>query len=287
MGGGPTPIAGRSVSPVRSAPAAPLRVVQWTTRNAARQTVRAVLARPDLHLVGASVGSEAKIGADLAELCDLPRSTGVVATNDAGALVGLKPDCIIYTPLHPRVDELITMLGHGVNVVTSSEFLTGSRVAPADRGATMDDLGWGRPDRDRTHRADVERSTAVFAEGVEVLARICGLDVRWEALIGDQPVIECRQRWVMCRSLRPAWTVEHGYVVEISGDPNIKVKLDIWPDTDDLAALTTRDIYDIGMRITGVPLVNAIRSVCAAAPGIPTYADLPVVSTRLVPPSRT
>ena len=30
----------------------PLRVVQWTTGNVARQTVRAVLARDDLELVG-------------------------------------------------------------------------------------------------------------------------------------------------------------------------------------------------------------------------------------------
>jgi hypothetical protein len=346
-------------------------VVQWTTGNVARQTVRAVLARTDLQLVGAYAHSEAKDGEDVAELCGLTEPTGVLATRDAGALVDLDPDCVIYTPLHPEVDELVAILGHGINVVTSSEFLTGSGLDPADRAAieraarsgeasifgsgmnpgyaqllaaigagisigvrhvrltesvdvslfagdaNMDDLGWGRPEGDPSHPADVERATAVFAEGVEVLARVLGLeayelrctvefataekdldlpgrpiasgtvagiDVRWEALVDEHPRIESHQRWVMSRSLRPAWTVEHGYVVEVAGDPNVKLKLDIWPDVDDPAALTSEDIRAIGMRITGVPLVNAIPGVCAAGPGIRTYADLPTVSTRLTTP---
>jgi hypothetical protein len=350
-----------------------LRVIQWTTGNVARQTVRAVMARPDLQLVGVYAHSEEKAGKDVAELCGLPEATGVRATTDVAGLVALVPDCVIYTPLHPDVEELTEILRRGINVVTSSEFLTGSGLDPADRatiaraaetgGATifgsgmnpgyaallasvsaglsigvrhirltesvdvslfagdanMDDLGWGRPEGDPTHPADVERATAVFAEGVEVLARIVGLDpdelrctvefaiaekdldlpgrpiargtvagidVRWEALVGGHPMIESHQRWVMSRSIRPAWTVEHGYVVEVAGDPSIKVKLDIWPDVDDLGALTLEDIHAIGMRITGLPLVNAIPSVCAADPGIRTYADLPTVSTRLTPPPR-
>ena len=345
-------------------------MVQWTTGNVARQTVRAVLARPDLRLVGAFAHSDAKDGRDVAELCGLPEPTGILATGDAEALLALQPDCVVYTPLHPDVDELTAILGRGVNVVTSSEFLTGSGLDPVDLAAieraagtggaslfgsgmnpgfaqllaavgagisigvrhvrltesvdvslfagdaNMDDLGWGRPEGDPTHPADVERATAVFAEGVEVLARLLGLgsselrctvefavaekdldlpgrpiasgtvagiDVRWEALVDGRPRIESHQRWVMTRSLRPAWTVEHGYVVDIAGDPNIRLKLDIWPDVDDLAALTLEDIHAIGMRITGVPLVNAIPSVCAAAPGIRTYADLPTVSTRITP----
>jgi hypothetical protein len=345
-------------------------VVQWTTGNVARQTVRAVLARPDLQLIGVYAHSTDKIGKDVAELCGLGAATGVRATDDADALLALAPDCVIYTPLHLDVEELKAILDRGINVVTSSEFLTGSGLHPADRagiehaaatgGATvfgsgmnpgyaqllaavgaglsigvrhirltesvdvslfagdanMDDLGWGRPEGDPTHAADVERATAVFAEGVEVLARmvgiesdelrctvefalaekdlalpgrpiasgtVAGIDVRWEAIVSGRSLIESHQRWVMSRSIRPAWTVEHGYVVEVAGDPNIKVKLDIWPDVDDLAALSVDDIHAIGMRITGVPLVNAIPSVCAADPGIRTYADLPTISTRLVP----
>ena len=42
----------------------PLRVVQWTTGNIARQTVRAVLARDDLELVGVFAYSADKVGVD-------------------------------------------------------------------------------------------------------------------------------------------------------------------------------------------------------------------------------
>jgi hypothetical protein len=85
----------------------------------------------------------------------------------------------------------------------------------------------------------------------------------------------------MARDLEPAWTVEHGYVVEVDGDPHVRVKLDITPDVHAPGALTTADIHGIGMRITGVPAVNAIPAVCAAAPGIRTYADLPAVTSRI------
>jgi len=350
----------------------PLRIVQWTTGNVAHQTVRAVLTRPDLQLVGTFAHSDGKAGKDVAELCGLEEQTGILATNDSEALLALAPDCIVYTPLHPDIAELSAILASGINVVTSSEFLTGSNLQRADRlsleraakaggasifgsgmnpgyaqllaavgsgisngvrhvrvtesvdvslfagDANMDELGWGRPEGDPSHPDDVERATAVFAEGVEVLARmlglepdelrctvefaiaekdldlpgrpiasgtVAGIDVCWEAVVAGQPLIESHQRWVMSRSLRPAWAVEHGYVVEVAGDPNIKLKFDIWPDVDDVSALTLEEIHAIGMRITGVPLVNAIPAVCAAAPGIRTYADLPTVSALLVPPS--
>ena len=57
-----------------------LAVVQWTTGNVARQTVRAVLGRHDLELVGAFAHSASKAGSDVAELCGLASPTGVVAS---------------------------------------------------------------------------------------------------------------------------------------------------------------------------------------------------------------
>jgi hypothetical protein len=59
------------------------------------------------------------------------------------------------------------------------------------------------------------------------------------------------------------------------------MKLEIWPDLDDLGKLTVDEMHAIGMRITGLPLVNAIPKVCAAEPGIRTYADLSLVSACL------
>ena len=61
----------------------PLRIVQSTTGNVARQTGRAVMGRPDRELVGVYAHSASKVGCDVAELCGLPDPTGILATNNA------------------------------------------------------------------------------------------------------------------------------------------------------------------------------------------------------------
>lgn len=350
-----------------------LRVAQWTTGNVAQETVKALLARPDLMLVGAYAHSPAKDGADVGALCHLGVDIGVQATSDVDAVLALAPDCIVYTPLHFDVAEVQRILRAGVNIVTSAEFLTGINLTDIDRaavaaaahegGATLfgsgmnpgfaqmvaaissgistnvrkasmtesvdvsqfigdanfQSVGWGRPKGDPGHADDVRRGTAVFAEAVDVFARMMrvhldeitcsvdfayttedvvtdgvslpaghvgGMDVRWYGVVDGHTVLSVNQRWIATESLDPPWTVEHGYRIEISGDPNVYVKIDLMPTDDDLADLTPQRMRGIGLRITAAPLVNAIPAVCAAAPGIATYADLPAVSALLTPGHR-
>ncbi len=116
----------------------PLRVVQWTTGNVARQTVRAVLARDDLELVGVFAYSPEKVGRDVAELVGLGEPTGVKATDDVGALIALRPDCVVNSSLFPNVEELSRLLRAGVNVVTSSAFLNGRSLGDAARAEVGD-----------------------------------------------------------------------------------------------------------------------------------------------------
>src|ERR1700733_11850494 len=112
-----------------------LRVVQWTTGNVAVEAVKALLARPDLVLVGAYAYSPEKVGVDVGTLCNLGRALGVRATNDVDALLALEPDCIVYSPLHLDVVEVQRLLRAGVNIVTSAEFLTGINLADTNRAA--------------------------------------------------------------------------------------------------------------------------------------------------------
>jgi hypothetical protein len=123
----------------------PIRVVQWTTGNVGRQSVRAVVAHPDFELVGCYAWSPEKVGRDAGELCGID-PVGVIATGDVGALLALAPDCVLYNPMWQDVDELVRILEAGVNVVSTAAFINGrglgagrDRIADACRrgGASM------------------------------------------------------------------------------------------------------------------------------------------------------
>ncbi len=95
----------------------PYRVIQWATGNVGRQGIEGVLAHPELELVGCWVHSEDKAGRDVGELCG-QGPVGVAATNDVDALLALEADCVMYSPVMARPDEVVSLLRSGKNVVT-------------------------------------------------------------------------------------------------------------------------------------------------------------------------
>jgi len=100
-------------------------------------------------------------------------------------------------------------------------------------------------------------------------------------LVGGRAVAELHSRFVATSALDTGWTVDHAYTIDVEGDPRFTIRVEIWPDLDDLSELTVEEMHAIGMRISAVPAVNAIPVVCAAGPGIRTYADLPVPGAHL------
>jgi hypothetical protein len=109
----------------------PLRVVQWTTGLVGRSAVKAVLAHPDLELVGCYAWSADKVGTDVGELCGID-PIGLTATDDVDALVGLRPDCVLYMPLHWEVDHMVRLLEAGINVISTANFITGRSYGDED-----------------------------------------------------------------------------------------------------------------------------------------------------------
>ena len=101
------------------------RVVQFSTGNVGQHSLKAIIGRPDLELVGLHASSPNKIGRDAAELCGLTEPTGIIATDDVDALIALKPDCVVYTaqaetrPME-ALEQLSKLLAAGINVVGSS-----------------------------------------------------------------------------------------------------------------------------------------------------------------------
>lgn len=101
------------------------RVVQFSTGNVGQHSLKTIIGRPDLELVGVHAASPSKIGRDAAELCGLTEPTGIIATDDIDALIAMKPDCVVYTaqaetrPME-AIEQLSKLLAAGINVVGSS-----------------------------------------------------------------------------------------------------------------------------------------------------------------------
>ena len=94
-----------------------IKVIQWATGGVGVAAIQAVVAHPELELVGAWVHSEAKDGRDVGELAGLP-PLGATATRDVEALLALGADVVLYAPLMPDEALVCRMLEAGLDVVT-------------------------------------------------------------------------------------------------------------------------------------------------------------------------
>lgn len=103
---------------------APLRTVVWSTGGVGSIAIDAIRSRPDLELAGVWVHSEEKVGQDAGVLAGI-EPVGLAATNDADALIALKPDCVVYAASGPERDagavpDYLKLLEAGINVVSTS-----------------------------------------------------------------------------------------------------------------------------------------------------------------------
>jgi hypothetical protein len=107
-----------------SASPGPARVVAWSTGGVGTAVIDAIRRRPDLRLVGVWVHSPEKVGKDAGELAG-GGPMGLMATNDADALIALAPDCVVYSASGPERDavavrDYLQLLAAGINVVSTS-----------------------------------------------------------------------------------------------------------------------------------------------------------------------
>jgi hypothetical protein len=105
---------------------------------------------------------------------------------------------------------------------------------------------------------------------------VAAVKICWEGLVNGKPLLENLQLWAVGDKIDPPWKTEHGYLIDIKGDPNIYNRMLPIPEGN-LASLTPAQMNAVGMSITGLPSIQAIPAVCAAAAGIKTYNDFPPV----------
>ncbi len=95
--------------------------------------------------------------------------------------------------------------------------------------------------------------------------RIAGFKGVVSGTYDDRPVVQCKFVWKLGHDMTPNWPVEDGYVLEIEGDPSVRVRLE------------PMGAHFDGATTTAMPAVNAIPAVVAAPPGIVNHHDLPFV----------
>jgi hypothetical protein len=81
----------------------------------------------------------------------------------------------------------------------------------------------------------------------------------------------------MGQHMEPDWPLEHGYLVRVEGQPEVRTKLEIRPPRG-FEGKSFEDFMQLGMIITAMPAINAIPHLCRAAPGIRGYGDLPLIT---------
>jgi len=100
---------------------------------------------------------------------------------------------------------------------------------------------------------------------------------KFKGISGGKPKIEVHLEWQMAPKTEPSWDIQGCYITTVKGDPTIVNRHMIFPATGKPHGSWTPEYFaSVGMTITGMPALNAIRSVCDAKPGLITSSDLPL-----------
>lgn len=97
--------------------ASKLRVIQWATGGVGKAAIECVLNHPQLELAGCWVHSADKNGLDVGQILGVG-TLGVAATTSIDEVLGVDADCVVYSPLVPKDEEVVAILRSGKNVVT-------------------------------------------------------------------------------------------------------------------------------------------------------------------------
>lgn len=215
------------------------------------------------------------------------------------------------TGMNPGLAQILTIV-HSADVTEMQHVLCKESVDVSCHHSvdTWVEVGFGRPVDDPEVPGMLEKYTRVFEDAVRLMADCFDLpldEVRFEyelgactedvdlgwyqlpkgslggcylkyvGLLDGEPRVEMHLEWQMTPMTKPSWKIEACYITQITADPCIYSKHMIFPKpgTDFSSA---EAFASVGMTITGMPALNAIRSVVAAPPGIVTSADLPLRS---------
>jgi len=188
-----------------------------------------------------------------------------------------------------------------------------------DSPDTETPCGFGMPIDDPNLQPMMSKGTAIFAEAVRLVADALGVELdeivceaeyaqttedvvmeswtikagcvagvfaSWQGRVGGKTVVDLNVRWRKGQTLDPDWKVEGDpWTITIEGLPTVTMKVGFLPPQDFIEKATSMaDFMALGHIITAMPPIHAIPAVVAAPPGIVTYNDLPLTTTKGVVP---
>ncbi len=113
--------------------------------------------------------------------------------------------------------------------------------------------------------------------------QVAGRRFHWEALVGDEVVVRVTVNWLMGQeNLDPPWDfgpAGERYEMEAKGNPDFAVTIKGFQPESVAEGLECNN----GIVATAAHCVNSVPAVCAAAPGVATYLDLPLISAKAAP----
>jgi hypothetical protein len=127
----------------------------------------------------------------------------------------------------------------------------------------------------------------VMASWTIPAGHVAGVFASWRGIVGGRTIIDINVRWKKGQTLQPDWKIDgDGWKITIDGRPTVNMQVGFAPPPDLVETATSLDdFFELGHIMTAMPPLNAIPAVVAAAPGIATYADLPLNLPRGVVPA--
>jgi 2,4-diaminopentanoate dehydrogenase len=97
------------------------RVIQWATGTVGQAALKYFIENPVIDLVGVYVTNPEKVGKDAGDLVGLPK-TGVLATNDAEALIAMEADAVLFAAVAgpAAMEPICRLLASGKNVISTA-----------------------------------------------------------------------------------------------------------------------------------------------------------------------
>jgi hypothetical protein len=163
---------------------------------------------------------------------------------------------------HP---DLQAMTAHGTAV-----FAEAVRLVADALGVELDDVRC---------QAEYAQTTADLDLGSWTIAAGCvaGVAASWQGYVGDKVIVDLNFRWRKGQTLEPDWQIDQdGWVIRIDGRPTVTAQVGFLPPPY-FEAETLEEFMVLGHIMTAMPALSAIPAVVAAAPGIVTYTDLPLI----------